>query len=495
MDIAIAEWMERSGVGFGTSGARGLATALTDQLCVAYVTAVLEHFHAAYAVPRAGPVAIGRDRRDSSPRIATAVAAAARALGHEPIDAGLVPTPALAGWAMQHGWPAVMVTGSHIPADRNGLKFYRPDGELAKADEAQVRARTVTLPATFDPGGRWTGPAPSPRPDDGAAAWYRARFRDAYGPDALAGLRIAAYGHCAVGRDLTAQILADLGAHVTRVGDTEQFIAIDTEAIDEATRAAALAWARDGAYDAIVSTDADGDRPLLADERGRWLRGEQLGVLAARELAADVVITPVSTSTAVERCGWFPRVVRTKIGSPYVIAAMRTQGAPAAVFGFEANGGVLLGAGMRGPAGPIAALETRDAILGMVALLAASVRRGEPVSALVAQLPDRANASALLRGVDPQVATAHLDAARLAGTDAVGDLLGPDLGPIRDVDGTDGLRTVFASGEIVHLRPSGNAPELRCYTEAADPARAQQLAERTLRRVRPWADEPPRERV
>jgi phosphomannomutase len=28
------------------------------------------------------------------------------------------------------------------------------------------------------------------------------------------------------------------------------------------------------------------------------------------------------------------------------------------------------------------------------------------------------------------------------------------------------LRITFDSGQIVHIRPSGNAPELRCYTEA-----------------------------
>ena len=33
-----------------------------------------------------------------------------------------------------------MVTGSHIPFDRNGLKFYRPDGEITKADEAGIVA-------------------------------------------------------------------------------------------------------------------------------------------------------------------------------------------------------------------------------------------------------------------------------------------------------------------------------------------------------------------
>ncbi|MNH09144.1 hypothetical protein D3C79_685880 [compost metagenome] len=34
------------------------------------------------------------------------------------------------------------------------------------------------------------------------------------------------------------------------------------------------------------------------------------------------------------------------------------------------------------------------------------------------------------------------------------------------VDQTDGLRIVFLGGDVLHLRPSGNAPELRCYAES-----------------------------
>ena len=34
------------------------------------------------------------------------------------------------------------------------------------------------------------------------------------------------------------------------------------------------------------------------------------------------------------------------------------------------------------------------------------------------------------------------------------------------IDLTDGLRVSFADGSVIHLRPSGNAPELRCYVEA-----------------------------
>src|SRR3546814_4686097 len=49
------------------------------------------------------------------------------------------------------------------------------------------------------------------------------------------------------------------------------------------------------------------------------------------------------------------------------------------------------------------------------------------------------------------------------------------------VDTTDGLRLTARSGEIVHLRPSGNAPELRCYSEADTPERARKLVEEVLR--------------
>jgi len=41
----------------------------------------------------------------------------------------------------------------------------------------------------------------------------------------------------------------------------------------------------------------------------------------------------------------------------------------------------------------------------------------------------------------------------------------------------------FVGGEIVHLRPSGNAPECRCYAEADSPARAEALVAQHLARL------------
>ncbi|MCG8342291.1 MAG: phosphomannomutase, partial [Chlorobiales bacterium] len=61
--------------------------------------------------------------------------------------------------------------------------------------------------------------------------------------------------------------------------------------------------------------------------------------------------------------------------------------------------------------------------------------------------------------------------------------MAPDAGNYADIDSTDGLRVTFASGDIVHLRPSGNAPELRCYAESDTPDRAQQLCQECLERI------------
>jgi phosphomannomutase len=61
---------------------------------------------------------------------------------------GVLPTPAIAYVAQKDFIPAIMVTGSHIPFDRNGFKFYRPDGEINKADEEGILSEQVQFSVT-----------------------------------------------------------------------------------------------------------------------------------------------------------------------------------------------------------------------------------------------------------------------------------------------------------------------------------------------------------
>jgi phosphomannomutase len=64
-------------------------------------------------------------------------------------------------------------------------------------------------------------------------------------------------------------------------------------------------------------------------------------------------------------------------------------------------------------------------------------------------------------------------------------LFGGEAGvEIADVNQIDGLRITLTNGDIVHLRPSGNAPELRCYAESSSEEAALELVKRSLEGVR-----------
>jgi phosphomannomutase len=54
------------------------------------------------------------------------------------------------------------------------------------------------------------------------------------------------------------------------------------------------------------------------------------------------------------------------------------------------------------------------------------------------------------------------------------------------INTTDGVRIAFDSDEIIHLRPSGNAPELRCYNEAASEGRAKELNATCMEIMEQW---------
>jgi phosphomannomutase len=399
-------------------------------------------------------------------------------MGLRAVDCGVLPTPALALEAARRRSPAVMVTGSHIPFDRNGLKFYLPDGEISKRDEADIVAGL--MPARPAPA------AANPETETGAARRYAERYVDFFGEGCLSPLRVGVYQHSAAGRHLLSDVLRGLGAEVINLGRTDDFMPIDTEAVDEATAGAISDWIAQHRLDALVSTDGDGDRPLLADEAGTVLRGDILGILAARIIGADAVAAPITVNTALERTGWFQRVRRTRIGSPYVIEAMAAQAANGArcVVGFEANGGFLLGSAVDRPRGRLAALPTRDALLPICLIVSEAARRKVAVSSLLKSLPPRATASDRLPSIPPEDSEALLRTLSADRGETARFIATVAHSPIDRLDLADGIRVVLESGDIVHLRASGNAPELRCYCECAAPDEARRLVDRVLRHAK-----------
>ena len=483
--------MARSGVAFGTSGARGLATEMTDRVCYAYTQGFLQYLETIGEIRRAGErVAVAGDFRPSTSHILEAVCRAIEDSGYRPVNCGRLPSPAVALFGFENKLPSIMVTGSHIPDDRNGIKFNKCAGEVLKSDEQGMSRQGVELDdAVFDPGGNFTRTAAPHEVAPEAGENYVMRYLNYFSPDALRGMRVGVYQHSAVGRDVLVKILSHLGAEVTPLGRSEKFIPVDTEAIRPEDVRLATDWCRPGNFDAIVSTDGDSDRPLVSDEHGHWLRGDIAGVLCARFLGADSVSTPVSCNTVVEKCGWFHEIRRTRIGSPYVVAAMTEAAAAGArrVVGYEANGGFLLNSNLEAAGRKLRALPTRDAVIVILGVLLLARQEGRTISAVAAALPARFTASDRLKNFAPEKSRAILakfeGGSPAASHAAIETLLGEICGRVAGLNRTDGLRITFTNGEIIHLRPSGNAPEFRCYAEADTDERARQITARTLAKI------------
>lgn len=489
--VSIADLMAQSGVAFGTSGARGLVSAMTDRVCFAYTCAFLQHLAGIRQFAPGTHVAVAGDLRPSSPRILAACAAAIDHMGGAVDYCGFVPSPAVAAHGFNRAVPSLMVTGSHIPDDRNGIKFNRTDGEVLKADEQGIRAQSVALPDLFDGAGMLRQAAPT-APLVDVATPYIARYVDAFGREALSGMTLGVYEHSAVGRDILVALVEALGGDAVSLGRSDRFIPVDTEAVRPEDQQLARQWAADLRLDAILSTDGDSDRPLLADETGAWMRGDVLGILCARALGVRAVATPVSCNSAVELSGLFDAVRRTRIGSPFVIEAMNALAGEghASVCGYEANGGFLLATPVAVEGRTLGALPTRDAVLPILATLIDARRQGVALSALLAQLPGRHTFSERLQAyptAQSQALIAHLEQGGEADILARLTAMFGDLASEADgIDRTDGLRIHFAGGDIIHLRPSGNAPELRCYTESDSAERAAALNGQALARVRDY---------
>jgi phosphomannomutase len=540
---------------FGTSGRRGEVIHLSQLEIYLNALAELEYLKslplAAGGVGGGDEFFLAYDLRPSSTRfdqafegrgeIAQAIVKAIRDAGLHPVNLGRIPTPALLLYAMRRKRGSMMVTGSHIPFDRNGYKTTTARGELRKEDEDPInqcvevmRRRLYEQPfaaSLFDARGQFkTGHQELPPEIGSGRTEYVRRYLDFFAGRNLAGMRVVVYQHSAVGRDLVVEILQQLGAEVVAAGRSETFVPVDTENMDEAQVNGIQTlvdeiWARQGPLDAVVSTDGDSDRPLVlgferlrgcdmaSPGRLRFFNGDLVGMTVAEFLGADAVVVPISCIDSLE-LGALKNILepRTRIGSPFVIAGMKRACARGrqAVCGWEANGGFLTASNFSRGDRLLDALPTRDAVLPILGTLFGAHEKGVPLSTLFDALPKRYGRASLLRDIprtigvrvvehfspdNPRVVevifeenhvrllderSQDLPAAKnevralLDIREAVGAFFTPSLGFGRLVrlNRLDGLRLWFGNGDIAHVRPSGNADELRIYAVADTQARA-----------------------
>ncbi|MFH1798284.1 MAG: hypothetical protein ABH844_02910 [Candidatus Omnitrophota bacterium] len=391
----------------GTSGLRAPAVELTDMEVNINTRGVLAYlidlpnrtdlpeklsaFIKKGAIKKGDYVAVAGDLRNSTDRIAEATALAILESGNKVDYIGKVATPVGALYGLIYDMAFAMITGSHIPKDDNGEKFYRANGELWKEEERILfqyieKARKEEYLKTwaeskYDKEGILKADeeltpeqleivksarktvskemANRRAMDAGqkpALELYEERLLKAFGRS-LRGIKFAFWEQTTVDRDYSPNRLRGMGADVVIVGrmdETEDFLTLDTEDVKEAYLKMAEKFMDETGRDVLITKDGDSDRPGVfirrKDGKVVFIPGDKLNVLAAFLLrpkrfsipkTANYVAMQVLTDNGIE-------VDYNNVGSPYIDVSMMEylgfDGSNATgAYGCEVNGGGFIG--------------------------------------------------------------------------------------------------------------------------------------------------------
>ncbi len=294
-------------------------------------------------------VLLGRDTRESSPWIATTLAAALRQAGAQVESAGVIPTPAVAFLARRHGFHAgVVVSASHNPWADNGIKLFGGDGfKLPDAVELAIEDEIFHHAARIEP------PDPQSLPPVEDSSAFAADYIDfllACVPGlSLRGLRIvvdcANGAAAAIAPELFRRLNPEGRAEITllNIAPSGRNINLNCGALHPEFVAAEV---KAGGAHLGLTFDGDADRCLLADSHGNVVNGDAILLMAARDLkdrgllAGDLVVATTMSNmgleAALKRSGI--RMARAPVGDRYVLEEMQRANA---ALGGEQSGHIL----------------------------------------------------------------------------------------------------------------------------------------------------------
>ena len=427
---------------FGTSGIRGPAdTLFTEQFCFDIGKTFVKFLEKYYKI---GPIAVGMDPRDSSPRIKKQLFQGLITSNTALFDEGITPVPSM-NWLIKNTEveAGIIVTGSHIAPELNGVKFFAHDEEISYEDQKNIEKLYEEIKEKETP------------PNTEVQTTVETRARDTYA-EMLTGLIKDSLPKWKIGLDCAngAQsivmpgLLKKLGLEVLTINcDTEKsFIARDTDTDDKAEVQNLKKLVVEEKCDFGIAYDGDGDRVVFNDEKGQFVQGEYSCSLIAKGLKDEIVITPISSSQVVESIG--KNIIRTKVGSPYVIGEMKKNNAS---FGFEPNGGAISGEIM----------YTRDGGTMTMKLLSLFSKFDGEFSSMVGQLPKyymfRTKVDYKWELKDKILEEAEKKFKGIK------------------VEKIDGLKIWTDKQSWILFRSSQNAPEFRVFAESAVKENAQKL--------------------
>ena len=431
---------------FGTDGVRGVANAeLSPEL-------VLALGRAAARVLPAATFVVGRDTRRSGPMLQAALAAGLAGEGADVIDAGVLPTPAIAWLSATRDIPGAVISASHNPFADNGVKLFARGGaklsldEEAAIEEALDRILDPSVRQPRSPEGHGVGRITT---EDGLPDAYVGYLTSALDGRRLDGLTVVV--DCANGAasEVGARVYEALGAEVVAIGTGPDGVNINAGCGSTHTETLAAAVVEHGA-DLGLALDGDADRLLAVDATGTLASGDELLALFALDLAGrgqlagNTVVVTVMTNlgfrVAMEERGI--AVKETPVGDRHVLAALDADGL---ALGGEQSGHIIFRR----------LATTGDGLLTGLVLADLVVRAGKPLAGLLDGLVARV----------PQVLlnVPVADTRLLEGAEAVWSAVAEEQGRLG------------ATGRVL-LRPSGTESLVRVMVEASGDGVAEEVA-------------------
>ncbi len=449
---------------FGTSGIRGYTSytgetdyiTLSDDFCYNVVKAFIKHLN------KKGVIVVGRDLRETSFHIQNIIMQSIFDNGCIPINCGITPTPALTYYVKNSDCiGGIMITGSHIKASMNGLKFINNEEEISKVEEADIERIYDEIKDEVSNKDFSKRDAVSDFCETNNANDCYTNFLKKHAKD-YRSLKIVIDVRNSCHKKTMISVLTQAGAEVISLTkEQEKFIALDTESSDAVNTELQQAILKNNA-DLGITYDSDGDRPSFYDEQGNLITGDMIAIILADNLQTKNIATPINSSSGIDTIG--KTIYCTKVGSPYVIAAMKQYNCG---FGFESNGGCIFSEIM----------YTRDGGYPTILLLNLLVLKKKKLSQLIADYPCFF------------MYKTKIDCSTKYNQYILDTIRKKYLAEKKQMNELDGLKVYLDKETWILFRPSSNAPEFRVFVESRSKDKTQELVTEAISLVKTLLDQ------
>jgi phosphoglucosamine mutase len=276
-----------------------------------------------------GRVAIGRDVRLSSPALESAVVAGMIAGGLDVVTVGACPIPVLNFHVSRGDYKAgVYITASHNPPEYNGIRWRNPDGSGYTDDNVRIKERfmggEVDRPA-------WQAVGTLKRLPKGSAIEDYSEFL-AQRLSAPRPMRIVVDPGNAAATLVAPRLLQQVGHEVVTIFEEVDgtFPNRSPHPTERSLGALMEAVIEHGA-DMGVGYDADGDRCVFVDDKGRVAQTEKVGIIVSRDLLTEhagkvIANVPCSMIVEDELEDLGAEVVRVRVGDVFVCEEIKRHG-------------------------------------------------------------------------------------------------------------------------------------------------------------------------